>query len=430
MEKYRIAVIGMGYVGVPIAMAFSDKYKVVGFDIQSERITALSSGIDHTGEAGREELLNRQEQYLREDCNNGLLLTNDPYRLADCNVYIVTVPTPVDTNHQPDLRFVELASETVALTLAKDDIVIYESTVYPGFTEEIAVPILEKGSGFTLNRDFYCGYSPERINPGDTKKTVRDIMKITSGSTPASAKQIDELYRSVIRAGTYPAPSIKVAEAAKVIENTQRDVNIAFVNELSRIFGLLGINTQEVLKAAATKWNFLPFQPGLVGGHCIGVDPYYLAHKAITVGYRPELILAARKINDGMGHYVAGQVLQLMAQKQIPTKDAEVLVLGISFKENFSDVRNSRVVDIIRSLQACHLDVTVADPFADPAAVKKEYAIESYRSVPENKKFAAVIVAVNHSPFTTIDYRQLLLDPGVLYDVKSAIHSTPVDGAL
>jgi UDP-N-acetyl-D-galactosamine dehydrogenase len=430
LSTHKIAVIGLGYVGLPLALAFGEKYRVKGFDINAGRIEALSHGDDHTKEADRDQLVNLQKSYSNPGSSSGLFFTDDPQQLADCTIYIVTVPTPVDLFNVPDLSLLQQATEAVALTLQEGNLVIYESTVYPGCTEEIAVPILEKSSGLKFNKNFYCGYSPERINPGDKTRTIKQIKKITSGSTRESAELVDDLYSSVITAGTYPAPSIKVAEAAKVIENTQRDVNIAFVNELSKIFNLLGIDTQEVLKAAATKWNFLPFQPGLVGGHCIGIDPYYLAHKAVSVGFQPEIILAARKINDSMGEYVAGQVVQLMAKKQIALPGAEVLVMGITFKENFADMRNSKVVDIIKSLEAYHLAVTIFDPWASSQSVKQLYNLDSLPTIPTGKKFAAVIVAVNHSLFTNIDYNQLLEYPGVLYDVKGGLTSEKVDGKL
>ncbi|MEO8172490.1 MAG: nucleotide sugar dehydrogenase [Sediminibacterium sp.] len=430
MDKDKISVIGLGYVGLPLAIAFAEKYKLIGFDISSDRIGSLTNGEDHTEEAGKDELLAMQSNYHNGEVSGGVFFTGDTYQLADCNVYIITVPTPVDASNAPDLSLFKAASKTVALTLKKGDLVIYESTVYPGCTEEIAVPILEEHSGLHFNIDFYCGYSPERINPGDKTRTISQIRKITSGSTPEIAKKVDDLYSTIIIAGTYPAPSIKVAEAAKVIENTQRDVNIAFVNELSIIFTLLGIDTQEVLKAAATKWNFLPFQPGLVGGHCIGIDPYYLADKAISVGYRPEMILAARKINDGMGEYVAGQVIQLMAKKKILEQGASVLIMGITFKENFSDVRNSKVVDIIRALAGYHLEVTVFDPWAPPAIVQEEYGIDSLEKLPAGKKFAAIVIAVNHSEFIMMDYSLILQDPGVLFDVKGFLNNKLVDARL
>jgi UDP-N-acetyl-D-galactosamine dehydrogenase len=413
----KIAVIGLGYVGLPLAVCFAKQYPVKGFDI-------LNAGHDHTGEVSEEELKSILVKSKKNNGESGILFTDKSAELADCNIYIITVPTPVDGNKAPDLSLFKQATETAAGTLQKGDIVIYESTVYPGCTEEIAVPILEAISGLQFNKDFFCGYSPERINPGDKKRTIDKIKKITSGSTPESAQKIDTLYQSVITAGTYAAPSIKVAEAAKVIENTQRDINIAFVNELSKIFNLLGIDTQEVLKAAGTKWNFLPFQPGLVGGHCIGIDPYYLADKAISVGYYPELILAARKLNDSMGEYIAGQVVQLMTKKMVLNPGAEVLIMGITFKENFSDVRNSKVVDIILALADYHLKLTIFDPWASPAAVKQAYDLESYTILPASKKFAAIIIAVNHSQFELIDYSLILQEISVLFDVKGILNNS------
>ncbi len=430
MYTHKIAIIGLGYVGLPLAIAFSKKYRVTGFDSNPKRIEELTAGIDHTKEADKEELAAVLHSFQNSHTSPGLFFTNHPGAIADCTIYIITVPTPVNSLNEPDLTLLKEATKTVARVLKQKDIVIYESTVYPGCTEEIGVPVLEEYSGLQFNTDFYCGYSPERINPGDKTRTLSNILKITSGSTPATAALVDELYRSIITAGTYRAPSIKVAEAAKVIENTQRDVNIAFVNELSKIFNLLEIDTQEVLKAAATKWNFLPFQPGLVGGHCIGIDPYYLAHKAQSVGYQPEMILAARRINDSMGEYVAAQVIQLMVKNKVLTPGTEVLVMGITFKENFADVRNSRVVDIIHALQKYHLSITVYDPCALPEEVKKAYSIHSQLTLPANKKFAAVIVAVNHTEFAAIDYSSILQTNGVLFDVKGGLVNELVSGKL
>ncbi|MES2372492.1 MAG: nucleotide sugar dehydrogenase [Bacteroidota bacterium] len=430
MNTHKIAVIGLGYVGLPLAIAFAEKYRVKGFDINKQRIRELDNGDDHTGEADGDRITGLLALYREDSTTPGIFFTSDPNDLKDCNTYIVTVPTPVDTFNVPDLTLLKRATKTVAATLKKNDIIIYESTVYPGCTEEIAVPILEEFSGLRFNIDFYCGYSPERINPGDKKRTISQIQKITSGSTPDAAVKVDNLYASIITAGTYLAPSIKIAEAAKVIENTQRDINIAFVNELSKIFTLLEIDTQEVLKAAATKWNFLPFQPGLVGGHCIGIDPYYLAHKAMSVGYQPGMILAARKINDSMGEYVAGQVIKLMTKMKVLAAGAEVLIMGITFKENFSDVRNSRVVDIVKALKNYHLAVTIFDPWASPADVKEAYGLESENTLPAAKKFAAVIVAVNHAKFADIDYSSILQSGGVLFDVKGNLTSGLVDAKL
>ncbi len=430
MDTIKIGVIGLGYVGLPVAMVFAEKYRVLGFDLSKKRILELQKGNDHTGEADGNQLQLLSQAYHKGTSSGGLWFTSNPRELADCSVYIVAVPTPVDKENKPDLFLLEEASRTVGLNLKKNDLVIYESTVYPGCTEEIAVPILEKASSLVFNEDFFCGYSPERINPGDKTRMISQILKITSGSTPEAAQKVNDLYASVITAGTYLAPSIKVAEAAKIIENTQRDVNIAFVNELSKIFNRLNIDTQEVLKAAGTKWNFLPFQPGLVGGHCIGIDPYYLAHKAMSVGYQPEIILAARKINDSMGSYVADQVIKLMAQKKVLKPGAEVLVMGITFKENFSDVRNSKVVDIIHALNSYHLKATVFDPLASPEAVKDIYELESVTSIQSSKKFSAIIIAVDHSDFREIEYEDLLETNGVLFTVKGTALNMMPDGKL
>lgn len=430
MGIYNIAVIGLGYVGLPVAMAFAEKYKVIGFDLNSQRVSELKRGHDHTGEADETKLQLLSQYFHLDGQACGLGFTNDPYELADCNIYIIAVPTPVTKQNEPDLSLLKDASQSVAITLKQNDLVIYESTVYPGCTEEVGVPVLEKFSGLSFNKDFFCGYSPERINPGDKTRTITQIRKITSGSTPEAAKRIDDLYASVITAGTYLAPSIKVAEAAKVIENTQRDVNIAFVNELSKIFNLLSIDTHEVLKAAGTKWNFLPFEPGLVGGHCIGIDPYYLTHKAQMVGYQPEIILAARKINDGMGAYVADRVVKLMAKRDILKPRAEVLVMGITFKENFADVRNSKVVDIIRVLSEYNLKITIFDPYASPEHVMGAYKLKSIVNLPVGKRFSAIIVAVNHTQFNNIDLEGLLEYKGIIYDVKGGLTKKAVDGKL
>ncbi|MDP1811983.1 MAG: nucleotide sugar dehydrogenase, partial [Sediminibacterium sp.] len=414
----QISIIGLGYVGLPLAMAFGEKYRVLGYDIDPKRIAELRVGNDHTLEVKEEALLALIDHYQQNEEATGIFFTDDVSELKDCNTYIITVPTPVDSNHAPDLTLLKMATETVAGILKKGDIVIYESTVFPGCTEEIAVPILEKLSGLMFNMDFFCGYSPERINPGDKKRTIGDIRKITSGSTQATREGVDALYASIIKAGTYSAPSIKIAEAAKVIENTQRDINIAFVNELARIFHLLDIDTREVLKAAATKWNFLPFEPGLVGGHCIGIDPYYLADKARAVGYDPAIIVSARKMNDSMGGYVAQRVIDLMAQKAVFHPGAEVLIMGITFKENFADVRNSKVVDIIQALNACHLSLTIYDPVANPDEVTKAYGLQSSTTIDTTKKYAAIIIAVGHAAFLNLDYDSMLIENGVLFDVK------------
>ena len=413
---YKIAVIGLGYVGLPLAHAFSEKYDVVGFDIAQWRIDELNSGLDRT--------LELNEVQVKEALANGMKFTNVLDEIADCNVYVVTVPTPIDEHKRPDLTPLIKASESIGKVLKKDDIVIYESTVYPGATEEECVPVLEKFSGLKFNKDFFCGYSPERINPGDKEHTVTKILKVTAGSTPQIGKKVDELYSSVITAGTHLAPSIKVAEAAKVIENSQRDINIAFVNELAIIFNKLGIDTEAVLEAAGTKWNFLPFRPGLVGGHCIGVDPYYLTHKAQEVGYNPEIILAGRRLNDNMGIYVANQVIKLMIKKGHKIEGAKVLVLGITFKENCPDIRNSRVIDVIRELQefGCNIDVT--DYWADKAEVKHEYNLDLKEDI-NYDDYDAVVMAVAHD-----QYRSVKLDnkKQVVYDIKSILDNA--DGKL
>jgi len=425
-EKTKIAVIGLGYVGLPLARLFATKYAVVGFDIHKNRVAALKKGIDSTLEIETDVL---QDILVSSPGDqNGLFCTKDIHDISNCNYYIVTVPTPVDKNNKPDLTPLIKASETVAKVLKRGDIVIYESTVYPGATEEVCVPVLEKKSGMLFNKDFFVGYSPERINPGDKEHTVEKILKVTSGSTPEIGQKVNDLYASVITAGTYLAPSIKVAEAAKVIENSQRDINIAFVNELSKIFNLLNIDTQAVLEAAATKWNFLPFKPGLVGGHCIGVDPYYLAQKAQEVGYHPEIILAGRRMNDSMGQYVASEVVKLFVKNDIQVKDAKVLVLGITFKENCPDVRNTRVVDVIQNLKEFGNNVTVFDPWANPSEVKKEYSIETLKNLPD-QKFDGIVLAVAHSEFLTIDFSKYLNKNGVIYDVKGVL-TCEVQGKL
>ncbi len=412
----KICVIGLGYVGLPLAHAFSSKYKVIGFDISQWRIDELNSGYDRTLE-----LSNSQ---VKEALNNGIKFTLNIEDIKDSNIYIVTVPTPIDKNKRPDLTPLIKASETVGKVLKKDDIVIYESTVYPGATEEDCVPVLEKTSGLKFNEDFYCGYSPERINPGDKEHTVTKILKVTSGSTPEIGEKVDELYASIITAGTHLAPTIKVAEAAKVIENSQRDINIAFVNELAVIFNKLNIDTHAVLEAAGTKWNFLPFKPGLVGGHCIGVDPYYLTHKAQEAGYNPEIILAGRRLNDNMGIYVANQVIKLMIKKGHKIEGSNVLVLGITFKENCPDIRNSKVIDVIKELQEFGCNVDVSDYWADGEEVKYEYNI-SLTKESDYKKYEAIILAVAHDDYKTLD---LKTDNNVVFDIKSILKNA--DGML
>ena len=384
MSNIKIAVIGLGYVGLPLARLFATKYSVVGFDINTERIKALRSGTDSTLEVEDDVL----KAVLQDSPTNdkGLYCSNNLDDIKDCNYYVVTVPTPVDSTNRPILTPLYKSSETVGQVLKKGDIVVYESTVYPGVTEDECVPVLEKVSGLKFNEDFYVGYSPERINPGDKEHTVEKILKVTSGSTPEIGKKVDALYASVITAGTHLAPTIKVAEAAKVIENSQRDINIAFVNELAKIFNLMDIDTHDVLEAAGTKWNFLPFKPGLVGGHCIGVDPYYLAQKAQQYGYHPEIILAGRRMNDGMGKYVAAEVVKLMVQQDIKVKGADILVLGITFKENCPDVRNTKAVDVINNLVSYGANVAILDPWASPEEVKHEYRLDTQKKLP-NKKF-------------------------------------------
>tara|TARA_R110002126_G_scaffold128904_2_gene271596 strand:+ start:383 stop:1666 length:1284 start_codon:yes stop_codon:yes gene_type:complete len=422
----KIAIIGLGYVGLPLARLFATKHAVVGFDINSARVAELKTGFDATLEIDATTL---KRVLLQESTTaNGLYVTAALTDIQDCNCYIITVPTPVDKNNRPDLTPLYKASETVGKVLKKGDTVIYESTVYPGATEEECVPVLEKISGLTFNTDFFVGYSPERINPGDKEHTVDKILKVTSGSTPAVGLQVDALYRSVITAGTHMAPSIKVAEAAKVIENSQRDINIAFVNELAKIFNLMQIDTQAVLEAAGTKWNFLPFKPGLVGGHCIGVDPYYLAQRAQEFGYHPEIILAGRRLNDSMAEYVASQIVKLMIKKGISVNGASLLMLGITFKENCPDVRNTKVINVIAALQDYGITVTTHDPVADPDAVHKEYGITTCTALP-SAAFDAVVLGVAHHAFLSIDYKALQKPLSIVYDVKGIL-GTLADGHL
>lgn len=427
MKKDRIAIIGLGYVGLPLARLFATKYSVVGFDINTDRISELKSGVDSTLEVDNEIL---QSVLVSDDSDsNGLICTSDLNKIKDCNYYIITVPTPVDKNNRPILTPLLKASETVGQLIKNDDIIIYESTVYPGATEEDCIPVLEKVSGLKFNLDFYVGYSPERINPGDKKHTVDKILKVTSGSTTQAAKKVDNLYKSVISAGTYLAPSIKVAEASKVIENAQRDINIAFVNELAKIFSLLNINTNEVLKAAGTKWNFLPFKPGLVGGHCIGVDPYYLAQKAQQNGYHPEIILAGRRINDGMGEFVASEVIKCMIKKDIQIKDSKILIMGITFKENCPDVRNTKVIDVVGSLKSYGSKITIYDPLADEEEVMNEYGLVSIKVLPKSK-FDAVVLSVAHSNFKEIDFSKITNTKSIVYDVKNFLDRSISDKTL
>ncbi len=416
----------MGYVGLPLARLFATQFSVVGFDINESRVKALNSGTDSTLEVDDETL--QKVLVQKAGAVKGLYCSTKIADIADCNYYIVTVPTPVDKNNRPDLIPLYKSSETVGSVLKKGDVVIYESTVYPGVTEEECVPVLEKVSGLRFNVDFFAGYSPERINPGDKEHTVEKILKITSGSTPEIGQKVNELYQSVIIAGTHLAPSIKVAEAAKVIENSQRDINIAFVNELAKIFNLLDIDTASVLKAAGTKWNFLPFKPGLVGGHCIGVDPYYLAQKAQEKGYHPEIILAGRRLNDSMGEYVASQTVKLMIKKGVTINGASLLMLGITFKENCPDVRNTKIVDVIKALEDYGIQVAIFDPWANPAEVKHEYGLTMMNEVPKNT-FDAVVLGVAHSEFIEMDIASLRKECSVLYDVKGIL-TEDVDGKL
>ncbi len=417
----KIAVIGLGYVGLPLARLFATKFPVLGFDINQKRIDELRAGKDLTLEV-EDDIL--QAALVSENPfatnTNGLYCSNELADIADANFYVVTVPTPVDKNNRPDLTPLYKASETVGKVLKKGDIVVYESTVYPGVTEEECIPVLEKISGLKFNEDFFAGYSPERINPGDKQHTVEKILKVTSGSTPEIGAEVDAVYKEVITAGTHLAPCIKVAEAAKVIENSQRDINIAFVNELAKIFNILNIDTHAVLEAAGTKWNFLPFKPGLVGGHCIGVDPYYLAQKAQEHGYHPEIILAGRRLNDSMGEYVASQVVKCMIKKGINVNGAEVLMLGVTFKENCPDVRNTKIVDVIRALEDYGVKVTTFDPWANPQEVKHEYGIHSFVELP-NHKYDAIVLGVAHSEFLTIEFNRIKNDNAIIYDVKGII---------
>lgn len=422
----KIGIIGLGYVGLPLARLFATKYDVVGFDINGSRISELNKGIDTTLEVDESTLKGVLKSASEK--GNGLYCTKDIDLIKDCTYYVVTVPTPVDKNNRPDLTPLYKASETVGKVLSKGDIVIYESTVYPGVTEEECIPVLERVSGLKFNQDFYAGYSPERINPGDKEHTVEKILKVTSGSTLEIGQKVDALYNSVILAGTHLAPTIRVAEAAKVIENSQRDINIAFVNELAKIFNLLEIDTHAVLEAAGTKWNFLPFKPGLVGGHCIGVDPYYLAQKAQEKGYHPEIILAGRRLNDSMGEYVAAQVVKLMIKKGIGINGANLLMLGITFKENCPDVRNTKIVDVVHALLDYGIKVTIYDPWANPEEVKHEYALETTTILPK-ELFDTVVLGVSHDEFKNIDYKAIKKPNGVLYDVKGILTET-VDGRL
>lgn len=421
MCKTKIAVIGLGYVGLPLARLFSTKYETVGFDMNQTRVNALMAGHDATLEVS--------DELLQSAIDNGFKCTANIDDIRDCNFYVVAVPTPVNANHNPDLSPLYGASTTVGKVISKGDIVVYESTVYPGVTEDECIPVVEKISGLKYNEDFFAGYSPERINPGDKLHTVEKIKKVTSGSTPEVAQRVDSVYSSVITVGTHLASSIKVAEAAKVIENSQRDINIAFVNELSKIFTCMGIDTQDVLEAAGTKWNFLPFKPGLVGGHCIGVDPYYLAQCAQRYGYNPEIILAGRRMNDGMGEYVANQVVKLMLKKGIQVLNSNILILGFTFKENCPDVRNTKVIDVYNALKEYNLNITIYDPWANPDIVKHEYGIEVINTLPK-KEYDALILAVTHQDFEKINICNYLKSLSVVYDVKGFWPHTNIDGRL
>lgn len=423
----KIAIIGLGYVGLPLARLFATKYPTVGFDINKARISALNMGHDSTLEV--EDVILQAVLVNQLSDENGLYCTHNLEVLKGCNVFIITVPTPVDKNNRPDLTPLYKSSETVGSVLKKGDIVIYESTVYPGVTEEECVPVLERVSGLKFNVDFFAGYSPERINPGDKEHTVEKILKVTAGSTPEIGVVVDELYKSVITAGTHLAPSIKVAEAAKVIENSQRDINIAFVNELAKIFNLMDIDTHAVLEAAGTKWNFLPFKPGLVGGHCIGVDPYYLAQKAQEMGYHPEIILAGRRLNDSMGEYVASQVVKLMIKKGIAIKGANLLMLGITFKENCPDVRNTKIVDVIKGLKDYGIQVTIYDPMANPEEVKHEYNLITSQQI-SNDKFDTIVLGVAHKEFLNMEFTTFRKKLSILYDIKGVLYGDNVDGSL
>lgn len=421
MQDVKICVIGLGYVGLPLARLFSTRYKTIGFDMNQKRVDALMVGHDDTLEVS--------DELLQSAISNGFVCTSDIEKIRDCNFYVVAVPTPVDKNNNPDLTPLYGASTTVGKVIARGDIVVYESTVYPGVTEDECIPVVEKESGLKFNKDFFAGYSPERINPGDKLHTVEKIKKVTSGSTPEIGKKINEVYASVIVAGTHLAPTIKVAEAAKVIENSQRDINIAFVNELSKIFNKLGIDTQDVLEAASTKWNFLPFKPGLVGGHCIGVDPYYLAQCAQRHGYNPEIILAGRRMNDGMGEHVANEVIKLMLKKGIQVLGSKVLIMGFTFKENCPDVRNTKVVDIYKALKEYDLDVTIYDPWANPAIALYEYGVKVVNEWPVGK-FDTAILAVAHDEFKGTDVVGRLKELHVVFDVKGVLKRGLVDGRL
>ena len=422
LNDIKICVIGLGYVGLPLARLFSTKYKTIGFDMSQRRVDALMTGHDDTLEV--------EDELLQSALENGFVCTTDIEKIRDCNFYVVAVPTPVDKNNNPDLTPLYGASNTVGKVISKGDIVVYESTVYPGVTEDECIPVVEKVSGLRFNEDFFAGYSPERINPGDKLHTVDKIKKVTSGSTPEIGKVVDTVYASVITAGTHLAPSIKVAEAAKVIENSQRDINIAFVNELSKIFNKMEIDTQDVLAAASTKWNFLPFKPGLVGGHCIGVDPYYLALCAQRYGYNPEIILSGRRMNDGMGEYVANEVVKLMLKKGIQVLGSDILILGFTFKENCPDVRNTKVIDIYNTLNEYRINIDVFDPWASPCIAKNEYDVDIKNYLLTEKKYDAVVLAVAHKEFRDLSIKDCLKDKHVVFDVKGILDTSLIDGRL
>ena len=421
-NNIKIAVIGLGYVGLPLARLFSTKYKTVGFDMNQNRVDALMAGHDATLEVS--------DELLQTALKNGFVCTTNLEEIKDCNFYVVAVPTPVDVNNRPDLKPLWGASKTVGKVISKGDIVVYESTVYPGVTEEECLPVVERVSGLKFNKDFFAGYSPERINPGDKEHTVEKIRKVTSGSTPEVADLVDEVYNSVLVNGTHKAPSIKVAEASKIIENSQRDVNIAFMNELAKIFNAMGIDTRDVIDAASSKWNFIKLNPGLVGGHCISVDPYYLIQKAQVYGVLPRIMSAARRLNDGMGDYVANQTIKLMNKSGVLVKDSGILILGITFKENCPDIRNTKVVDIHSTLSEYTSNITVFDPWANADRVRKEYGFDIVNSLPMNKKYDAIILAVSHKQFANTNWRNLLNNNGIIYDVKGFLDKNQVDGRL
>ncbi|PQL92014.1 nucleotide sugar dehydrogenase [Apibacter adventoris] len=430
-ENLKISIIGLGYVGLPLALEFAKKYRVVGFDISSERISQLRSSKDITLEVSEEEISNVIVDSANcLDNKKGFYPTQDIENIKNSTVYIVTVPTPVDSSNRPDLTPLISASTTVGKVIKKGDVVIYESTTYPGCTEEECVPIIEKVSGLKYNLDFFAGYSPERINPGDKVNTLTHIKKVTSGSNAEVAVFVNNLYASIITAGTYKTSSIKVAESAKVIENSQRDINIAFVNELAKIFNLLGVDTTEVLEAASTKWNFLPFKPGLVGGHCIGVDPYYLAQKAMEIGYHSEIILAGRRLNDSMPAYIASEVIKLMIKKDIIINHSSILILGITFKENCPDVRNTKVVNIVKCLKEYDLNISICDPLANPKEVKHEYGLDIFNELPSFEKFDTIILAVPHQEFKNLDIKKYCKENSVIYDCKSYLDRNLVDSRL